>query len=360
MASEKGLAYQLDWGDRTMSPPPPSLPLVCRPPPPPPPTLSALPPPLLPLPAPRAVKERLETAGRRAGAARAGAVASFPPPTRPRGLRGALALALALVLAPRPGARWGKVEARGRACGDAEPEHRVTGGLEGGDLACPGRVASGGPTRRPVPAPAARAPQKRALGPSWAVRTPSGFCTLAVGSRRLPTLLRPLSADPLTSDPHVHASGGQRAFGGQASPWVSRQPCPRGRRVRRAGPGARCPPTALSVVASARRSSGPGLRRPGHVSGETSPGPAALARLPPAPSWPQGSRLPGPTEKLESLPRPGAVKHSRSKSLGEGDAAQACGALAPAPSAPSPPAPHRHPAPGWVGPGARRGRGAGA
>lgn len=57
-----------------MSPPPPSLPLVCRPPPPPPTLLSALPPPLPPLAARRAVKERLGTAEPRAGDARAGAV----------------------------------------------------------------------------------------------------------------------------------------------------------------------------------------------------------------------------------------------------------------------------------------------
>lgn len=159
MASEKGLAYQLDWGDRTMSPPPPSLPSARRPPLPPPPPLSALPPPPLPRPAPRAVKERLGSAGRRAGAARAGAVLAS---RRPAG-RSARALTSPRSRA-RAGGRWR------RAAGCAGPQR--------GQVRAAGRAGTrpgpGGrpPAAPPPPAPAARAARARPLPPPGRAKPP--------------------------------------------------------------------------------------------------------------------------------------------------------------------------------------------
>lgn len=282
-----------------MSPPPPSLPLVCRPPPPPPPPLSALPPPPLPpLPARRAVKERLGTAGPRAGAARAGAVqASHRPPGR--------AACAAPSPSPRAQARaGGKVEARGRACGDAEPEHGVTGGLEGGDPACPRRAASAGPTRRPVPAPAARAPQNRALRFSRAARSPSGLCTFwqwGAAPHSPPAFLgQPDDLRP--SRARVGRVACVPGKPGKPSPSISRQPGPRGLRGLSAGPGVRCPPTARSVVAEARRPSGPGLSRPGQVSARPrlAPPPSPAFHLPQA--GPEGARSPGRRKNWKAFP----------------------------------------------------------
>lgn len=166
MASEKGLAYQLDWGDRTMSPPPPALPSARRPPLPPPPPSSALPPPpLLPLPARGAVKERLGSAGRQAGAERAGAVrASRRPPGR----------AACAAPRPRPRPRPAPRRAPGRA-GTRNPSVAGPGGREGGDPACPGRPASRSPTRRPLPALGSGPASPRPLPPPGPRDPPADF-----------------------------------------------------------------------------------------------------------------------------------------------------------------------------------------
>lgn len=225
---------------------------------------------------------------RAAGRGRAGRrSASFPPLTRPRGLRGALALA------PRPGTLWGKVETRGRAFGYAEPEQGVTGGLEGGDPACPGRATSGGPTRRPVPTPAAWAPQNCAPRLSRAARTPSGLCTLwqwGAAPHSPPAFL----GQPDDLRPCTRARFGRVAcVPGKPSPSVSRQPGPRGLWLRSAGPGRRCPPTARSMVARARRPNGPGLSRPGQVSERPCLAPAPSPIFHPPQAGPEGAGSPG-------------------------------------------------------------------
>lgn len=95
--------------------------------------------------------------------------ANFLPATRPRGLRGAL------VFAPRPGARWRKVEARGGARGTQRLRVAGPRGREGVDPACPGRTASHGPPQRPLPASAVRAEKDLCLPP--AARSPGGLYT---------------------------------------------------------------------------------------------------------------------------------------------------------------------------------------
>lgn len=152
MASEKGLAYQLDWGDRTMSPPPPALPSARRPPlpPPPPPPSSALPPPL-PLPARGAVKERLGSAGRQAGAERAGAVrASRRPPGR------------APCAAPRPRPRPAPRRARRGVRGRGTRAWQVPAAARAGTRPVPGGRPRAAP-RGALSPPSARVPRARAL-----------------------------------------------------------------------------------------------------------------------------------------------------------------------------------------------------
>ncbi|XP_074174950.1 uncharacterized protein LOC141568583 [Rhinolophus sinicus] len=230
MASEKGLAYQLDWGDQTMNPPPPPPPRVRRPPLTPPPPLSALPPPPpppLPLAAPRAVKARLGSGPGRAGRRSA----SLPPPTRPRGLRGALALALDL----RPGAR--------RGCGGAEPERRRSLRPRGCGL---GLSRQGG-LARPHAAPPPVSPRR--LHPQGRANPQRRLHAYGHGSRGRPSSCG-LSRRP--TDPRALACprraaserwGPEEAFSLEAA--VSS-----GLKMRPAGSGERCQPTARSGEAA--------------------------------------------------------------------------------------------------------------
>lgn len=185
MASEKGLAYQLDWGDQTMNPPPPSPPRVRRPPLTPPPPLSALPPPPpLPLAAPRAVKERLGSAGRRAGpsgqaqceppAAHQAARPARRPRPRPRPRS-----APSRAAGESGGARRG---ARGR--GARAPQVPAAGGCG------PGLSLQGG-LARPHAAPPPVSPRR--LHPQGRANPQRRLHAYGNGEPRAPILLRPFS-----------------------------------------------------------------------------------------------------------------------------------------------------------------------
>lgn len=165
MASENTLAYQLDWGGPDNEP---SSPLAAL----------SLPPAAASSFCPSSsssshCSESCQTAVGDRGVAGRGRVgrrsANFLPATRPRGLRGAL------VFAPRPGARWRKVEARGGARGTQRLRVAGPRGREGVDPACPGRTASHGPPQRPLPASAVRAGKDLCLPP--AARSPGGLYT---------------------------------------------------------------------------------------------------------------------------------------------------------------------------------------
>lgn len=226
-----------------MNPPPPSPPRVRRPPLTPPPPLSALPPPPPPLPlaAPRAVKERLGSAGWRAGPS---GQAQCEPPAAHQAARPARR--------PRPRPR--PRSAPSRAAGEGGGARR---GARGRGARAPqvpaaarvrtGPVPAGGPRAAPRGAPSC----KPAPSASPGTREPAAAARLlrqwgAAGAH--PPAAFP--ADPLTlpalACPRRAASerwGLEEAFSLEAA--VSS-----GLKMRPAGSGERCQPTARSGEAA--------------------------------------------------------------------------------------------------------------
>ena len=193
--------------------------------------------------------------------------ASFPPPTRPRSLRG-----------PSPSPR---AQARAGACGGAKPERGRSRRPRGRGPGLSREAGLAQPHAAPPPRPrlGSREPAPSAAhGPR---DPPADFPLLwQRGAASSPPSSGVISADPLTSRPRLHASGGARAF--------ATSPGPRSRRSRGFGGGgfARPVPGSGSGRPPAR---GPPRRGGGRGSGPSRPGesPRGLA-------WP---RAPAPSRR---------------------------------------------------------------